>query len=162
MAQHAPLNPYVAPIGTSGTALAMDADTGLSTLVLSTTYLYPLGNAEKFASEVRRAELEYVHVRWDASAILTITFETTGLTRPLGTTDYSTTAGEWVKEDPTTAYVAVTSGAATVSNMTVSVAGGNAGGATFHIGNFAAPRARLKIVVGGTGGVVGVAQHGKS
>lgn len=158
--QFAPLSPFVTPLtATTGTPVAMDADTGLATLASGTTYYYPLGNTEKFASEVRRANLEFVHVRWDSAAILTITFEDTGWTRSQ-VSDYDATAGLWVQENPTTAYVAASTG--TVTNLSVAVAGGTAGGCTFHLGNFGAPRCRIKIVVGGTGGSVGVAQHGKA
>lgn len=161
MARHAPLTPYVAPITTAGAAVTM-TDAGNATLSSGTTYYYPLGNpSQKLLNEVAAAPLEFVQIQWDANAILTITYEDTCWS-VADVTSYSSTAGDWIKEDPSTAYVAVLTGSATVLNMTISVAGGTAGGATIHLGNFGAPRARLKVVVGVAGGVVRVGQHGKA
>lgn len=122
------------------------------TLANGTTYYYPLGRA------VKDAPFTAVHIKWDINAILTITVEDTCFD---DVNDWDTTAGNWVKEDPSTAYVAH-DGASTVLNGTVSVPGGTAAGsALYHIANTGAMRCRLKVIVGGTGGVVRVAQNAK-
>jgi hypothetical protein len=121
------------------------------TLVAGTTYYYPLGRGVKEAPYISAS------VKWDASAILTITVEDTNFTDVSNT---STTAGDWEKENPSTAYVAA-DGNATVTAATVVVPGGTAGGCCYNLGFIGSLRARLKIVVGGTGGVVRVAQNMK-
>ncbi len=145
---------YVPPLQTADGVQLVDAKgRGKYPLAASTTYVYPLGGAN--------APLQSVQIEWDAAAILTITVEDSNV----GDADslkWSTTAGEWIKEDPSTAYVALVGAGATVANATVSVAGGAAGGAMYNLGNTGAMRTRIRIVVGGTGGVVRVSAHGKT
>ncbi len=140
------------------------------TLASGTTYYFPLG-APKAAATAECA-LTAVAVRWDAAIILTsVQIETTifpatsspGDGRgPTLLSDFeNATPGYWLLQNPTTAYVPVTGGTQTPSTMTVTVAGGSAGGCEFDLGNFGARRARVKIVVAGTGGVVRVGVHGK-
>ncbi len=139
------------------------------TLTSGTTYYVPLG-APKSPTPAECA-LNTVQVRWDAAIILTsVQIETTifpatsspGDGRgPTLLSDFDATAGYWLLQNPTTAYVPVTGGTQTPSTMTVTVAGGSAGGCEFDLGNFGARRARVKIVVAGTGGVVRVGAHGK-
>lgn len=138
------------------------------TLVAATTYYFPFGSQHAPVP----AESPYVaaQIRWDAAAILTITIETTLFpasfqaldprSPPIQLSDFDATAGFWLQQNPTTAYVPATGG--TPTNMTVAVAGGAAGGCEFDLGNMGSRRGRVKIVVGGTGGVVRVAVHGKA
>jgi len=137
------------------------------TLANGTTYYFPFGaQASPVPAET---PLVTVQLRWDAAAILTITVETTvfpatvqrGDPRgPAQLSDFDTTAGFWLQQNPSTAYVPVTGGTATA--MTVAVAGGSAGGCEFDLGNFGTRRGRVKVVVGGTGGVVRCGVHGKA
>lgn len=120
------------------------------TLSSGTTYYYYLGQSPK------ESPYQSVHVKWDNAAILTISVEDTDFD---DVTAYDATAGNWLHEDPTTAYVAASGG--TPTNATVAVAGGTAGGCLFHLGQNGALRTRLKVVVGGTGGVVRVAMNAK-
>lgn len=143
--------PYVAPILTDdGSVLAMI--TGKATLVTGKTYVYPLGG--------NAATVESVHIQWDANAALTITVEDSNFA-PADVTMYSTTTGDWLNENPSTAYVATVGAGAAVASATVTVTAGNTGGALYHLGNTGAKRTRLKIVAT-TGGVVRVACHGKA
>lgn len=139
--------PHVATTGVYGEPLGKEPNKAGYTLVAGTTYYYYLGNQSK------EAAFQSVHLKWDAAAVLTITIEDSNLDDVLS---YSVTAGEWIKEDPSTAYVGG-SGGVTVTNATVAVAGGTAGGCMFHLGLMGSLRTRVKVVVGGTGGVVRVA-----
>jgi hypothetical protein len=148
----------VAPVKSDGTRL--DHSTGIDpgiagyTLVHDTTYYYDLGPL------VKEATHQSVHCKWDASIILTsISIEDSNLPDVSLT---SATAGDWIHEDPTNAYVAAVGGTAT--KATVAVAGGSAGGCVFHLhgmGLSESARCRLKVVVAGTGGVLRVATAGK-
>lgn len=135
------------------------------TLALSTTYVFPLG--AQHALVPAQTALVSTMVRWDAALIATITIETTVFPatvqasdpRGVQVSDFDSTAGYWILQNPTTAYVPVTGG--TVTAMTVTVPGGSAGSCEFNIGNLGARRVRVKIVVGGTGGVGRVGTWGK-
>lgn len=146
-----PGSPYCAPTAAGGTApLPMAA--GRATLASSTTYYWLLGGES--------APLESVHIRWDA--VLNAIFTVEDCNMPIGdVADLSTTAGDWIPENPTTAYVGIVASSCTVSNLTITVALTTAGGAMINFGNSGARRLRLKCVVT-TGGVVTVAAHGKA
>lgn len=132
------------------------------TLVTGTTYVFPL--------DVNGAPLESVHLKWDVAVIVTFTIETSNFPKsernisngPVDVTDHSAVAGEWMQENPTTAYVSGSGvGGMTATNLTLVVAGGTAGGSTIHLGNLGTRRCRVKAVVGGTGGVVRCGINGK-
>lgn len=144
---HSP-NPYLTAFKSDGTKL--DSSAGGVALVAATTYYVPLGG-------VSSALIDSVHVAWDALAILTITVEDSN--NPDATV-FSAALGEWIQENPSTSYVAG-SGGFSVVNLTVSVAGGTAGGCLIHLGNLGALRGRLKVVVGGTGGQIKLYGHAK-
>lgn len=145
--------PYVAPIKSDGTLQTDEKGRGNYTLTSGTTYYYPLGGAG--------APLIGAHVQWDASIVITsITVEDSNFgddEAPIT----SSTAGDWIDEDPSTAFVGLVGAGATATNGVVAVTGGAAGGAMFHIANSGARRTRLKVVVGATGGVLRAAAWGK-
>ncbi len=150
--QKRPGGPYVTPIAAGG-ATPAEAPRGAYTLASGTTYYAALGGIE--------APLLSAHVRWDAAIVITaITVEDSNLS-PDESTDIDATAGNWIPENPAGAYVAVVGAGATATGASVAVTGGAAGGAMFHLANAGALRTRLKIVVGGTGGIVRIAAHGK-
>lgn len=137
------------------------------TLASGTTYYFPFGSQR--SAVPAETSLATVQLRWDAAAVLTITVETTvfpatpqgGDPRgPAQLSDFDTTAGMWLQQNPSSAYVPATGGTPTA--MTVAVAGGSAGGCEFDLGNLGARRGRVKVVVGGTGGVVRCGIHGKA
>ena len=162
MAQIRRTTPYVT---------ALDEDTGVATtpgadgyvaLVATDDYLFALGVADQ--------PLESVHIQTDAAIAGTFTIETSNLARnddavavpPADTvTDWiDTEVGAWVKEDPSTAYVATVGTGWSVTNLTLTKTAGT-GGAMIHLGNLGARRVRLKAAIT-TSGSVRIAVHGKS
>lgn len=130
-----------------------DAKSGINglTTILNTTTIFGILNNDT-------ANVIAFHVSWDASITATITFEDTCFP---DVTNFSVTAGEWIKEDPTTAYIAFAPlGSGTAVNMTITIPGGTAGGAMVHFGNTGSRRTRVKIVTG-TGGAIRVGCHGR-
>jgi hypothetical protein len=144
-----PANAYVE---TAGTLVVADAS-GDCTLSSSTTYDFPL--------QFEDHPLGSVHLKWDATIVAVVTFESSNRDPSLTDIYAASTGGVWVKEDPSTAYVAITSGAGTVSNMTVTIPGGTAGGAIINIGNLGTRRLRAHVVVT-TGSKLSVMPHGKA
>jgi len=137
------------------------------TLASGTTYYFPFGGQR--SPVPAETPLVTVQLRWDAAIIMTVTVETTVFPAtpqgsdprgPAQVSDFETTAGFWLQQNPSTAYVPATGGTPTA--MTVAVAGGSAGGCEFDMGNLGARRGRIKIVVAGTGGVVRCGVHGKA
>ncbi len=121
------------------------------------TYYFPIGGSDAPTSS--ETPLVAAHLKWAALVAATITVETScfplrmqGVTTgPLDVTDYDTTAGNWLQENPSTAIVAVTGTGNTSTAATIVAGGTNAGGCMFHLGNLGSRRARIKVVttVGG-------------
>lgn len=144
---HSP-DPYL-PIYKSDATLLQQGRNGV-TLTSGTTYYVAFG--------AEGALIQSVHLQWDPALILTaVTVEDSN--NP-DAAIASATAGEWIQEDPATAYVGGI-GNLTVTNLTLAVAGGAAGGAMIHLGNLGSLRQRLKIVVGGTGGIIKITGHAR-
>jgi hypothetical protein len=142
---HSP-NPYL-PAFTLTTGAKFEA--GPNGYVLPAgTYYIPIGGEGAMA--------EALHCRWDASAIGVITIEDTNGPDVL---TYSGTAGDWIQENPSTAYVGILGG--TVANLTVTVPGGTAGGCMIHLGNTGALRTRAKVVIT-TQGTLNFLSNGKA
>lgn len=115
-----------------------------------------------------------VHIIWDATLVAVVNFQDSNApafkstssgvqTDPDNGVDVSLfnagTAGQWVTEDPSTAFIPAAAGC-TITNMTVSITGGTANGTIFNLGNLGTRRGRLKVVVA-TGGVLRVLPYGK-
>lgn len=147
---------FVTPIKNDGVVQeesCVEFGRGSYTLVAGTTYYYPIGGQD--------ARALAAHCQWDASLVLTsITIEDCCMAEH-DVTSYSSNAGEWIDEDPTSAFVALVGASASSSNGVVAVAGGAQGGAMFQIDGTGARRTRLKVVVGATGGEMRVASWGK-
>lgn len=141
---HSP-DPYLPAFLTGTGAKSESGKNGM--LLSNTTYFVPVGGEGSL--------VESVHVQWDATAVGTITVEDSN--NP-DVTNISTTNGEWIQENPTTAYVGITGG--TVSNLTVTIPGGTIGGCLIHLGNTGAIRTRLRVVLG-TGGRMNFTANGK-
>lgn len=115
-----------------------------------------------------------IHMTWDAVlAATSINFQDSNLPAYKGAggaaTDKDSGAdvaindnanGNWVTQDPSTAYIPSGSGY-TITNMTVAVTGGTANGTILDIGNVGSRRGRIKIVVT-TGGFFRCYPHGKN
>jgi hypothetical protein len=141
-------------------------------LAANTTYYVVAGNADAPAPAM--TELICWHFKWDANVIVTLTIEMSCFADfiqgnrhgPVDVSNNNVVAGNWIQENPSSAVISTTStdastGGATVTNSTIAVAGGTAGGCTLQVGNVGARRVRMKAVVAGTGGVVRAAFNGK-
>lgn len=149
---------YIQPFKSDGTVLAFsntEFGRGALTLASGTTYFFPIGGAD--------ASVVSVHLQWDAAiAITSATIEDCNF--PEGSADvdwWDDAAGEWIDEDPTTAFVGTDGAGATVTNGVLAVVAGSVGGAMWHVADTGARRTRLKVVVGATGGEVRVHPWGK-
>lgn len=145
------------------------------TLASGTTYYVPF--AAQHAPTPSETPYLELALRWDAAAILTVTIESTVYSPfSVGTTvngpvllsdfhDSSTAPGFWVPETatslPAAQYLGSGTGGATFTAPSLAVAGGTAGGGIFRLFNYGSRRGRLKVVVGGTGGVVRFGAWGK-
>lgn len=146
---------YVPPVQTSdGVELTEQIGRGIFTLAANTTYVFVLGGADApFISATLTG--------YDAAMILTtVTVQDTDHPEQ-EVTNHSTVAGEWVSEDPTTAFVGADGTGWVPTNGVLNVAGTGVGGARFNVAETAAFRTRLIVVVGATGGRVRVSSHGK-
>ena len=116
-----------------------------------------------------------VHCTWDANLVATsLAYESSNLpayksesapyTDSSAAVDVSIyaadTAGLWLTENPSTAYVPIVGAGATVSNMTIAITGGAAGGAMLDLANVGHRRDRMKVVTT-TGGYFRCHAHGK-
>jgi len=149
-----PGGPYVQPLQTDGNNLVDEIGRGRYTLTAGTTYYYLLGGAD--------APFHSVQIT-GYTAGLVITSATIQDTNhgTLDVTDQSSVVGEWVTEDPTTAFVGVDGTGWSATNGVVAASGGGVGGAVWHLGESGAARTRLAVVVGGTGGILRVSAWGK-
>lgn len=142
---------YVTPIKSDGTeaTFAPSADAtltgrGVFTLAANTTYYYPL--------PVGGSAMYDVHLQHDAAiAITSATIETTSMGKS-EVSDISSVAGAWVDQDPSTAFVALVGATTTASSGVVAVVAGNVGAANWQVSDSPPARARLKVVVGASGG----------
>lgn len=132
------------------------------------TYVFVLGSP--LAPTPGQTALVSVQLYWAAAVAGTITVETCNFPKYGGTgdpragavdvSDYTTTAGLWIKQDATTAYVPVVGSGNSVTNMTITAGGSAAGACEFDLGNLGAKRVRIKVVAT-TGGLVRCCVHGK-
>lgn len=141
------------------------------TLVTATKYFYVVGDAASIQKSI--------HLKWDAALIVTLTLW--GCDQPLNfnnmdagneavvgtdTPHDSLVSGDWLQIDPSTAVLYNKSddgstGGSTITNATVVVAGGTAGGVIYDLGNIPTRRIRIRAVVGGTGGQLRCCVNGK-
>lgn len=106
-------------------------------------------------------DLQSVQILTGALIAGTFTIETSNIPSagPDSITGYDETVGNWIKEDPTGAYVAST-GTGWSWTLLTGVKTAGAGGAMIHLGNLGAKRCRVKAAIT-TGGTVRVIPHGK-
>jgi hypothetical protein len=112
-----------------------------------------------------------VHLAWSSTLVASsIVFQDTNLPRFLAydkpdsgddVNDWSTVAGAWLTENPSTAYVPIVGTGASVSAMTIALTGGSVGGAMLNLGNLGSRRGRIAVVVT-TAGILRVVPWGKS
>lgn len=139
------------------------------TLSSGTTYVFPLGTHK--SAVPAESPLITAQVWWNSAITITaITVETCiwpstpQAHDPRGAnaqvTDWDSTSGFWLQQNPSTAYVPITGGTATA--LTANPTALTQGGCEFDLGNLGPRRVRIKVVVAGTGGVVRVGVHGKA
>lgn len=131
----------------------------------------PVGSYVFMLTGTKDVPLQSVHIMTDATIALSAGYiETcnlprntmkTGTPRPDQVTDYSTTVGHWIKENPTSAYVASTGTGWTIAFASITTKTAGAGGCMYHIGNMGAGRSRLFVTVS-TQGKMRVAGYGKA
>ena len=138
---------YITPIKSDGTEqVASASEFGRGTFTLAAgTYYYPLGGQD--------SPVQSCHFQWDATiAITSITVEDCNMPES-EVPNYSTVAGAWIDEDPSTAFVGTVGAGTTVTNGVVAHTAGAAGGCMFHIADTGARRTRLAVVVGTEGDI---------
>lgn len=146
--------PYLTPIKSDGTIPPMDGGRGVFTLSASSTYYYilPAGAACFISGTI---------TGYTTGAILTsATIQDTDHPE-LDVTSTDSTVGNWVSEDPSTGFVGADGTGWSVTNSVLAVAGTGVGGARFNVAETAASRARIAVVVAGTGGQFRVSARGK-
>lgn len=150
---------YITPIKSDGTVQDADAEStflngrGVFTLAALTTYYFilPVGASTMFD----------LHLTHDAAIVITTaTIETCGHNKP-DVPDFGTVAGEWVGHTPAGSYVPVEGAGTSATNGVVTTTGAAAGGAVWQVSENPAPRTRLEVAVGATGGEVRVSFTGK-
>lgn len=160
MGRRSPSSSYITPYIAAGTLQTQSgAEFGRGSFTLlgtPATYLFPLNGAD--------AKIVSVQIQHDAAIAYVATIETCNFPDLVDDSDgvawYSTTAGHWIDEDPTTAFVGIVGANTTASNGVVTTTAGALGGALWHVGNNGARRMRLKVVCS-TGGEVRVAAWAK-
>ncbi len=154
--------PYVTPIDVAASvALTPDAivyltnesPRGFYTLASGSTYVYEVGGPD--------APYISASIAWDASIIITsITVEDCDWPA-VDVSPFATSNQDWFDEDPAAAFIATKGAGVTNTNGVISVAGGAVGGCRYNIEQTGAMRTRFIVVVGGTGGKLRFASHGK-
>lgn len=149
-----PGGPYVVPLLTDdGSDAAAAGERGKYTLTASKTYVWILGGNGALAQTVQ--------VEWSSGLVVTSLNVEGCNADPQDVTDINTTDGAWIEEDSPSAYVPIEGSGITASAATLSGTASGVGGCAFSLGNIGYARTRLTMVVGGTGGVVRVSEHGR-
>lgn len=141
---------YIQPITSAGVPVDPSSEStfltarGVYTLAAGTYY---------FVLPIGQAQVCDVHLTHDAAAAITsATIETCSHAKT-DVTDYSTVGGEWIDQDPSTAFVGTKGANTTATNGVVAVTAGAAGGASWQISGVGADRMRLAVVVATQGEV---------
>jgi hypothetical protein len=145
---------YVRPIKSDGTEPAEDGGRGVFTLAANSLYYYVLGGGS--ASFVSGTLTGYT----SGAIIDSATVQDTDHPE-LEITNIDGTAGNWISEDPATAFVGADGTGWSVTNGVLAVAGTGVGGARFNVAETAAARTRIAVDTGGTGGLFRMSAHGK-
>jgi|SRR6188474_235013 len=127
------------------------AKQGLQTVTGGTPANYGLGGDASL--------IQHVHIQWDAALVGTVTFWSSEFPEVAIS---STTAGDWIQENPTSGvYVAFSpAGAGTNTNLQINIPGGTAGGCSVHLGNLGSLMLRAQVVCT-TQGVMRIQAGGK-
>lgn len=128
---------YIEPVKSDGTLAERAGARGFYTLAVATYYV-DIGDLT--------SPILSLHLQWDAGLVGTITLEC-GNAGNQEASLWSTTSGDWLQENPSTAYVPIVGTGASVANLTITLAGGGVGGSTINLADYAHARGRLKLVI---------------
>lgn len=145
---------YLAPMLADGTLPLAESPRGEYTLVANTTYIFIFPTEDAVFASVQLTG-------YTAGLIVTsATIQDTD--HPIqDVPDGSVVVGEWITEDPPTAFVAADGTGWSASNGVAASLGSGLGGALWHVAETGAFRTRLIVVVGATGGAARVSAFGK-
>lgn len=151
MGRHQTSSSFITPHDSTGVdVVAGTASLGRGTFQLvAGTYFFRLGGHD--------TPYKSCQLQWDATLAGVATIEDTNFSDVLS---HSVAVGDWIDEDPTTAFVGTVGAGAAVTNGVLTITAGAQGGALWHIADTAARRTRLKLVVS-TPGACRVAEWGK-
>lgn len=150
---------YVQPIDSTGAPVAQGDGRGVYTLTAGQTYYYILGGPD--------APIVSGHFTAYASAAAANGLIITSATvqdcdhDERDVPNHSAVVGEWVAEDPSSAFVGADGTGWSATNGVLAATGAGLGGARFNVADTAAYRTRVAVVVGATGGPLRVSSHGK-
>ncbi len=146
---------YAPPIDIADGSMPTETGHGRYTLVAGHTYVYLIGGAETVHQSV--------HLTGYTSGLIITSATIQDADHAVSElTDVDVIAGGWITEDPPVpAFVAVDGTGWTQVNCVVAAAGTGVGGARWNLGNDAATRSRLAVVVGAAGGDARVSVAGK-
>lgn len=140
------------------------------TLTNGVTYVFPFG-ADR-APVPSLAQLVNAHMRWDNAIAFTATIEQSSFPALwpsdqangiVDVADHNTTVGNWIPIKPLAVDVEVVGGGTyTPATGVIAVAAGQQGGCTINLSAWGARRGRIRIAVGGTGGLARCAINGKA
>lgn len=150
---------YVQPIDSSGVLVPQGDGRGVYTLTAGQTYYYILGGPD--ASIISGTFTAYASAAAANGLIITSATVQDCDHSELDVLNHSSTVGEWINEDPSTAFVGVDGTGWSVTNGVLAATGAGLGGGRFNIAETAAYRTRVAVVVGATGGPLRVSSHGK-
>lgn len=154
-------------ITSAGAPVARDPASGILTLIPG-TYFLPIGSDQSPTPSM--TTVVSAHLAWSAPFAATITVETCNFpggsdrkaTGKDDVLDYENAGtGNWIQENPSTAYVGIVGTNNVVISLTITAGGTNAGGCMIDIGNFGSRRVRLKAVVT-VAGTLRVNRRGKN
>lgn len=143
---------YLTPIKSDATEAAPAGRRGFYTLGVATYFVEINQQSATVAS---------LHLQWGSALIGSITVESTDADDRDAPITYNTSDGTWLQQNPSTAYVPITGTGASVSNLTITLAGGGAGGAEINLSDLGPARLRLRLAIS-TGGDFRVAHTGKA
>ncbi len=155
---------------TTGVVISHAVNTGGATAGCTLgvgTYYFPLGSQS--AETPSQTPIASAQLYWAAAVAGTITVETCNFpvtlnARPgvaaVDVTDYNSTSGLWIPQNPSTAIVPVVGSGNSSTAATVTAGGSAAGACEFALGNLGARRVRIKIVTT-VGGLVRCNARGK-
>ncbi len=128
-------------------------------LAASNPYYIPIGGAGSSLVPSETA-LVSVHMKWDAAFAGVITYESSNFplrrggagTGPNDVPSYDATVGNWIQENPTSALIYSAGGVGnSITALTITAGGTNAGGVILHLQNMGSRRGRFKVAITANG-----------